>query len=95
VTPKLGFWGHETWNPGVGASLNFGSGMAYEYTLGPNMAAAKSAVGYDPNIIELVGNSRVAPNQGYGGFAWVHNILTVAGACPTGCRTSWRKRRTR
>ena len=61
-----------------GATLNFGSGMAYEYTLGPDMAAAKSAVGYDPNIIKLAGNSWVAPNQGYGGFGWVHNVLTVA-----------------
>jgi hypothetical protein len=79
----------------MGATLNFGSGMAYEYKLGPDMAAAKSAVGYDPNIIKLVGNNWVAPNQGYGGFGWVHNVLTVARACPTGCRTSSRLRRTR
>jgi hypothetical protein len=58
--------------------------MAYEYTLGPNMAGAKSAVGYDPNIIKLVGNSWVAPNQGYGGFRWVHNVLTVARGMPNG-----------
>ena len=48
------------------------------------MAAAKSAVGYDPNMIKLVGNSCVAPNQGYGGFGWVHNVLTVARGMPNG-----------
>jgi hypothetical protein len=26
----------------------------------------------------------VAPNQGYGGFGWVHNALTVARGTPNG-----------
>ena len=76
--------GNEVWNTGIGATLHFGNGMAYGSTLGPNMAAAKSAVGYDPNIIKLVGNSWVSPNQGYGGFGWVHNALTVAKGTPNG-----------
>jgi hypothetical protein len=76
--------GNETWNSGMGATLYYGNGMAYGYTLGPNMAAAKSAEGYDPNIIKLVGNSWVAPNQGYGGFGWVHSVLTVAKGTPNG-----------
>ena len=76
--------GNEAWNSGMGATLYYGNGMAYGYTLGPNMAAAKSAAGYDPNIIKLVGNSWVAPNQGYGGFGWVHNALTVARGTPNG-----------
>jgi hypothetical protein len=76
--------GNEAWNSGMGATLYYGNGMAYGYTLGPNMAAAKSAAGYDPNIIKLVGNSWVAPNQGYGPFGWVHNVLTVARGTPNG-----------
>ena len=38
--------GNEAWNSGMGATLYHGNGMAYGYTLGPNMAAAKSAEGY-------------------------------------------------
>ncbi len=76
--------GNEAWNSGMGATLYHGNGMAYGYTLGPNMAAAKSADGYDPKIIKLVGNSWVAPNQGYGPFGWVHNVLTVARGTPNG-----------
>jgi hypothetical protein len=76
--------GNETWNSGMGATLYFGNGMAYGYTLGPNMAAAKSAAGYEPNIIKLAGNSWVAPNQAYGPFGWVHNVLTVARGTPNG-----------
>jgi hypothetical protein len=76
--------GNETWNSGMGATLYYGNGMAYGYTLGPNMAAAKSAAGYDPNIIKLVGNSWGAANQGYGGFGWVHNVLTLAKGTPNG-----------
>ena len=76
--------GNEAWNSGVGATLYYGNGMAYGYTLGPNMAAAKSATGYDPKVIKLVANSWVAPNQGYGPFGWVHNVLTVAQATPNG-----------
>ena len=76
--------GNEAWNPGVGATLYYGNGMAYGSTVGPNMAAAKSASGYNHNVIKLVANSWVAPNQGYGPFGWVHNVLTVAQATPNG-----------
>jgi hypothetical protein len=76
--------GNEVWNSGVGATLYYGNGMAYGHTLGPNMGAAKSAEGYDPNVVKLVGNNWAAPNQGYGQFGWVHNVLTVAQATPNG-----------
>ena len=54
------------------------------HTLGPNMAAAKSASGYNPKVIKLVANGWVAPNQGYGPYGWVHNVLTLAQATPNG-----------
>jgi hypothetical protein len=76
--------GNEAWNSGVGSTLFYGNGYAYGYTLGPNMAAAKSATGYDPHVIKLVGNSWAAPNQGYGQFGWVHNVLTIAQRTPNG-----------
>jgi hypothetical protein len=70
--------GNEAWNASVGSTLFNGNGMAYGYTLGPNMAAAKLVPGYDPAVIKLVGNSWGAPNQGYGPFGWVQNVLSVA-----------------
>ena len=76
--------GDEVWNPGTGATLYYGNGMAYGYTLGPNMAAAKSAAGYDPKVVKLVGNSLVAPNQGYGPYGWVHIVLSAAQGTPNG-----------
>ena len=76
--------GDEVWNPGTGASLYYGNGVAYGYTLGPNMAAAKSAAGYDPKVVKLVGNSVVAPNQGYGPYGWVHIVLSAAQGTPNG-----------
>jgi hypothetical protein len=76
--------GNEAWNSGVGSTLFYGNGFAYGYTLGQNMAAAKSAAGYDPHVIKLVANAWAAPNQGYGPFGWVHNVLTVAQATPNG-----------
>ena len=48
------------------------------------MAAAKSAAGYNPQVIKLVGNSWAAPNQGYGQFGWLHNALTTAQSTPNG-----------
>jgi hypothetical protein len=75
--------GDEVWNPGTGA-LYYGNGMAYGYTLGPNMAAAKSAVGYDPKVVRLVGSSLVAPNQGYGPYGWLQIALSAAQGTPNG-----------
>lgn len=69
--------GNENWN-GVSASIYNGNGIAYGYTLGLNMAAAKAASGYNSSVIKLVGNSWVAANQGYGPFGWIRNILTTA-----------------
>ena len=76
--------GNEAWNFSVQDSLYYGNGLAYGYTLGQNMAAAKSATGYDPQVIKLVGNSWAAPNQGYGQFGWLHNALTTAQSTPNG-----------
>jgi hypothetical protein len=76
--------GNEVWNTAIGATLYYGNGMAYGYTLGPNLAAAKSAAGYDPKVVKLVGNNWGAPDQGYGPFGWVHNILSVAQGTPNG-----------
>ena len=76
--------GNEAWNTGTGATLYYGNGMAYGYTLGLNMAAAKSAAGYDPKVVKLVGNSLVAPNQGYGPYGWVQIALSAAQGTPNG-----------
>ncbi len=76
--------GNEAWNSTVWCSLFYGNGLVYGYTLGPNMAAAKSATGYNPQVIKLVANSWAAPGQGYGRYGWVHNILTVAQNTPNG-----------
>ena len=76
--------GNEAWNSGVGGTLYYGNGMAYGEALGPNMAAARAASGYNPTVIKLVGNSWVAGNQGYGPFGWIHNSLTVAQSTPNG-----------
>ena len=76
--------GNEAWNPGQGATLYFGNGTAYGYTLGLNMAAARAAAGYNPSVIKLVGDSWTAGEEGYGQFGWIHNFLTVAQATPNG-----------
>jgi Bacterial Ig-like domain (group 3) len=76
--------GNEAWNPGAGCSLYTGDGTAYGYTLGPNMAAAKAASGYNSSVIKLVGNSWVAANQGYGPYGWIHNMLTTASGTTNG-----------
>ncbi len=76
--------GNEAWNSGVGATLYYGNGTVYGATVGPNMAAAKSASGYNPAVVKLVANSWVAPNQGYGPYGWLHNVLTIAQATPNG-----------
>jgi len=51
--------GYEAWNSGVGATLYFGNGMAYGYTLGRNMAAAKAASGYNWLVNDLLCQMRV------------------------------------
>src|ERR1700752_3468447 len=76
--------GNEVWNTGIGATLYYGNGMAYGHMLGPNMAAAKSAAGYDPKVVKLVVNNWMAPAQVYGQFGWVHNVLSAAQGTPNG-----------
>ncbi len=58
--------GNEAWNSGVGSTLFYGNGFAYGYTLGQNMAAAKSATGYDPHVIKLVANAGRRPTRAMG-----------------------------
>jgi hypothetical protein len=69
--------GNEAWNA-VPASIWNGDGIAYGYTLGLNMAAAKAAFGYNSSVIKLVGDGWIAANQGYGPFGWINNTLTTA-----------------
>jgi hypothetical protein len=76
--------GSEVWNTGTGATLYYGNGVAYGYTLGLNVAAAKSAPGYDPKVVKLVGNNLVAANQGYGLYGWLQIFLTTAKGTPNG-----------
>jgi hypothetical protein len=73
--------GNEAWNT-VPASIWNGNGIAYGYTLGLNMAAAKAASGYNSSVIKLVGNSWNAGDQGYGQYGWVHNALSTASSLP-------------
>ena len=88
--------GNEAWNSGVGGTLFYGNGCAYGYTLGPNMAAAKSATGYDPHVIKLVGNSWVrSPTGIWAVWLGAQCPDSRAERRPTGYRTSWMMRRTR
>ncbi|MDP9052502.1 MAG: hypothetical protein M3O31_17545, partial [Acidobacteriota bacterium] len=58
--------GNEAWNTGVPATLFQGNGLAYGYTLGLNMAAAKAANGYNGVVIKLVADGWATGTQGYG-----------------------------
>lgn len=71
--------GNEAWNSSVPASLYQGNGVAYGYTLGINMAAAKAAGGYNSTVIKLVANSWNTANQGYGPYGWLAMSLKAAG----------------
>jgi hypothetical protein len=77
--------GNENWNS-VSASIDNGNGAAYGYTLGVNMAAAKAASGYNSSVIQLVGNSWVAANQGYGEFGWLRQSMQYSG-CTSGSQS--------
>ena len=76
--------GNEQWNFGVSGTLWAGNGAIYGDYLGPNMAAAKAASGYNSSVIKLVGSSWAASNQGYGAFGWAHNTLTTASGTTNG-----------
>jgi hypothetical protein len=71
--------GNEAWNGGASASLTYGDGLSYGYTLGLNLAAAKAASGYNSGVIKLVGDGWVAPSQGYGPYGWIANTMQAAG----------------
>src|SRR5450631_429737 len=75
--------GNEAWNSGVGATLYYGNGVAYGYTLGLNMAAAKQANGYNSKVIKLVSNSWNAGTQGYSPWGWLGISMNAAG-CTNG-----------
>jgi len=73
--------GNEAWNTGAPSSLYEGNGLAYGYTMGLNMAAARAAAGYNSSVIRLVSDSWAAGEQGYGSYGWL--ALSMQGA---GCR---------
>ena len=79
--------GNEAWNTGVPATLYQGNGTAYGYTLGLNMAAAKSASGYNSSVIKLVGDSWNAGTQGYSAWGWLALTMQAAG-CTLSSRTN-------
>jgi len=79
--------GNEAWNTGAPATLYEGNGNAYGYTLGLNMAAARAAAGYNGSVIQLVGDSWIAPGNGYGAWGWLANTMQAAG-CTLGSRSS-------
>ena len=43
------------------------------------MAAAKSASGYNSNVIKLVGDSWIAWSNGFGAFGWLARSMQAAG----------------
>jgi LysM repeat protein len=79
--------GNEAWNSAAFASLFEGNGIAYGYTLGLNMAAAKAASGYNRNVIQLVSDSWDAPEQGYSPYGWLGLSMQAAG-CTLGTQTT-------
>jgi hypothetical protein len=74
--------GNEAWNSAAAGGLWSGGGNTYGHFLGPNMAAAKAASGYNSSVIELVGDNGLA--GGVGSYSWEHDVLTVAQQTPNG-----------
>ncbi len=70
--------GNEAWNTGVPATLFQGNGLAYGYTLGLNMAAAKAASGYNGVVIKLVADGWATGTQGYGPYGWIALTMQAA-----------------
>jgi hypothetical protein len=75
--------GNEEWNTGEPSTLFEGNGIAYGYTLGLNMAAARAAGGYNGNVLQLVADSRIASNNGYGPWGWLALTMQAAGCTLT------------
>jgi hypothetical protein len=76
--------GNEAFNSGAGGAMYQGDGILYGSWIGPNMAAAKAATGYNATSMKRVGNSWFAPGQCYGTFSWIYEMLTTAGATTNG-----------
>jgi hypothetical protein len=74
--------GNEAWNTAAEGGLWGGNGTIYGHFLGPNMAAAKAASGYNSAVIKLVGNGFVT--QGNGADGWDQLTLTTAQATTNG-----------
>lgn len=75
--------GNEPWNPGSQGSFYSGGGLVYGTFLGPAMAAAKAATGYDSTFMKLVGAGWIA--QGYQSPGqWGNNVVTSAAATTNG-----------
>ena len=68
--------GNEAWNSGATGGLWAGGGTTYGHFLGPNMAAAKAATGYNSSVIKLVGDNNTA--GGAGPYSWEYAALSVA-----------------
>ena len=75
--------GNEAWNSGASGTLFQGNGPAYGGTLGPNMAAARGAAHFNGSVIKLVGDSWIAPAQGFSNYGWLYLSMTAAG-CTNG-----------
>jgi hypothetical protein len=78
--------GNEPWNTAAGVGLWEGNGSSYGYILGLNMAAAKAASGYNSSVIQLIGDSWVASNNGYGSYGWLALSMNAAG-CTNGSQS--------
>ena len=74
--------GNEAWNNGAPGGLWSGGGYIYGYFLGPNMAAAKEATGYNSSVIKFVGDGFTDGGQGI--YSWTHNVLTKASGTANG-----------
>jgi hypothetical protein len=68
--------GNETWNTSVPGGLWAGGGATYGYFLGPNIAAARVASGYNSSVIKLVSDNQ---DGGYGTYSWLQVSLSTAG----------------
>lgn len=76
--------GNEAWNSSAFGSLYEGNGSVYGYFVGPDVAAAKAASGYNSAVDKIVVDSWDAATEGYGAFGWAHTVLTEAKAVTNG-----------
>jgi hypothetical protein len=76
--------GNEAFNSGAGGAMYHGDGVLYGSWIGPDMAAAKAATGYNHSGMKLVGNGWFAPGQCYATFSWAYEMLTTASLTANG-----------